>query len=31
VSSRLHRQRAMTHKPSGLSIPSIRCVAGRSS
>jgi hypothetical protein len=28
VSSRLHRERAMPHKPSGLSIPSIRCVAG---
>ena len=29
VSSRLHRQRAVRHKPFGLPIPSIRSVAGR--
>jgi hypothetical protein len=30
VSCRLHRQRAVRHKPFVLSIPSIRCMAGRS-
>jgi hypothetical protein len=29
VSSRLHRQRAVRHKPSTSPIPSIRCMAGR--
>jgi hypothetical protein len=29
VSCRLHRQRAVRHKPFVLPIPSIRCVAGR--
>jgi hypothetical protein len=29
VSCRLHRQRAVSHKPFGLPIPSIRSVAGR--
>ena len=29
VSCRLHRQRAVSHKPFVLPIPSIRCVAGR--
>jgi hypothetical protein len=29
VSSRLHRLRAVRHKPSGLPIPFIPCVAGR--
>ena len=29
VSSRLHRQRAVRHKPSASPILSIRCVAGR--
>ena len=29
MSSRLHRQRAVRHKPSASPIPSIRCVAGR--
>jgi hypothetical protein len=29
VSSRLHRQQAVRHKPSVSPIPSIRCVAGR--
>ena len=29
VSSRLHRQRAVRHKPFALPIPSIRSVAGR--
>jgi hypothetical protein len=29
VSSRLHRPRAVRHKPSASPIPSIRCVAGR--
>jgi hypothetical protein len=29
VSSRLHRLRAVRHKPSGLSIPFIHSVAGR--
>jgi hypothetical protein len=31
VSSRLHRQRAVKHKPFASPIPSIRSVAGRSS
>jgi len=31
VSCRLHRQRAVSHKPFALPIPSIRSVAGRSS
>jgi len=31
VSSRLHRQRAVRHKPFASPIPSIRSVAGRSS
>jgi hypothetical protein len=30
VSCRLHRQRAVRHKPFALPIPSIRSVAGRS-
>jgi hypothetical protein len=29
VSCRLHRQRAVRHKPFVLPIPSIRCTAGR--
>ena len=29
VSSRLHRVRAVRHKPSGLPIPFIPCMAGR--
>jgi hypothetical protein len=29
VSSRLHRQRAVRHKPSTSPIPFIRCMAGR--
>jgi hypothetical protein len=31
VSCRLHRQRAVRHKPFASPIPSIRSVAGRSS
>ena len=30
VSSRLHRVRAVRHKPSGLPIPFIPCMAGHS-